>query len=511
MLFLLFAAFSFAETEPLQTLRVATYNVENLFDAELNQEIHPYTGKRGDEEYCPQSWRRWTHERYMTKVDHLAWVLGQMKPDILTLNEVENRGVVEELRKCAKEKYGWNMPYIAHFDTPDPRGIDMAVMSRFKIEKTRYFPVRGHRGTLMVDIAVDGTKVHILANHWKSQIGDAEANIAMRTKEASGARGAMISYLVKDLNAVVLSCGDYNEDFDGPAMMAGMRPALDRDTALKSLEEPVQEIRPYSLIGDIPASGRGSFFYARRSIWNTFDGIIVAPRMLLPVDEEGPDWRVGTPEETVTFKRPEMLFGKEGRPNSYKRIRAEGANEYYTNGYSDHFPILTVLHRSASPAKVEPLKKKTEEKKAEAAAPETEEKPAETADDKAPEAAPAAEEKPAAEESAPAAEEKTAEPAPAIEEKSEESEPIDVESPDKDEPAPADGEKTDEPASAAEPDPSAEPAVETPAEEKPIEDAPAAVEETTAEEPAPEAEPATETAPAAESEAPAEAPAEPAS
>ncbi len=353
-----FAASASAVAGPLQTLRVATYNVENLFDAEVNQDVHPYTGKRGDEEYSPQSWRRWTNERYMTKVDHLAWVIGEMKPDILVLNEVENRAVVEALGKCAKEKHGWDMPYIAHFDTPDPRGIDMAVLSRFKIEKTRYVPVRGHRGILTADISVDGTKVHVLANHWKSQIGDAAANIAMRTKEASASRGTMISYLVKDLNSVVISCGDYNENFDGPAMTAGMRPALDRATALDSLGESVHEIRPYSLIGDIPASGRGSYFYARRSMWNTFDGIIVAPRMLLPVDEDGPDWRVGAPEETVTFKRPEMLFGKEGRPNSYKRIRAEGANEYYTNGYSDHFPVLTVLHRASSPAKVVPFKEK---------------------------------------------------------------------------------------------------------------------------------------------------------
>ena len=108
-------------------------------------------------------------------------------------------------------------------------------------------------------------------------------------------------------------------------------------------------------MADIPKKARGSFYYARRKMWNTFDGIHVAPRMLLPSDRPGPAWRAGRPEETVTFHPPEMRTDKDGRPNSFRRVRTYEAgtdgdkvsdSNYYAEGYSDHFPVYTTLHRA---------------------------------------------------------------------------------------------------------------------------------------------------------------------
>lgn len=335
-----------AQAAPQTTLRIANYNVENLYDAVTNQPVVPLTGEPGDIDFTPQSWRRWTEERYRTKLDHLAWVLGQMKPDICVLEEVENRGVVKALVDRAKEAYGWEMPYIVHQDTDDPRGIDVAIISRFPAKKLGYAGHRGRRGILMAEITVDDTKVYVFGNHWKSQLGDAAQNIATRTGEALQLRELMLRRLSKDPDATCVACGDFNENLDGPAILSGLRPANDRKTALDSLAEDVQEWCPFNVIGDIPPVKRGSFFYARHKIWNTFDGIVVSPAMLRPAEEKGPAWRVGAPEETITFHTKEMEFGAEKRPNSYKRVRAEGASEYYTNGYSDHFPVLTVLHRA---------------------------------------------------------------------------------------------------------------------------------------------------------------------
>ena len=63
----------------------------------------------------------------------------------------------------------------------------------------------------------------------------------------------------------------------------------------------------------------------------------------------------------MTFHLPEMRWGADGRPNSYRRQRQYEAGSsgdtvseenYYSSGYSDHFPILTVLRRAkaAEPA-----------------------------------------------------------------------------------------------------------------------------------------------------------------
>ena len=80
--------------------------------------------------------------------------------------------------------------------------------------------------------------------------------------------------------------------------------------------------------------------------------------MLLPLWRPGPAWRVGKPSETITFHPPEMRWGDDGRPKSYRRSRQYEAGtdgdevseeNYYSDGYSDHFPVLTVLHRAAEP------------------------------------------------------------------------------------------------------------------------------------------------------------------
>ena len=333
-------------------LRIANYNVENLFDATVNQPTNALTGEPGDAEWCPQSWRRWTEARYRTKLSRLAWVVGRMRPDVLVVEEVENRAVVKALADRVRADYRWSLPHIAHRDSRDPRGIDVAVLSRYPIRSVSYAPRLGRRGLLVAEIEVDGTRVVVFANHWKSQIGDAEQNIAVRTQEAMEVREEMLRRLRSDPDAVIVSLGDYNEDLDGPAMMEGLRPANDRATALASLSAPLEDFRPFNLIGDIPPKDRGSYYYARRKVWNTFDGILVVPRMLLPLSEPGPAWRVGAPRETVTFRLPEMRWGEDGRPNSYRRMRKYGPDgevqdeNYYSGGYSDHFPVLTVLHRA---------------------------------------------------------------------------------------------------------------------------------------------------------------------
>ena len=340
----------------LETLRVANYNVENLFDAKVNSPTNPLTGEPGDAEWSAQSWRRWTEARYRTKLAKLAWVVDKMKPDVLVVEEVENAAVCRDLAAEIARTYHWELPHLAHRESRDPRGIDVAILSRYPVKSVTYRPRIGRRGLLAADIEVDGTVVTVFANHWKSQIGDAKENIRVRTEEAELVRKEMLERLSRDPDAVVLSLGDYNEDMDGPAIMAGLKPANDRETALASLKSGPDGLRPFNLVGDIPEAGRGSYFYARRKVWNTFDGIIVQPRMLLPASEPGPAWRAGKPEETETFHLPEMRWGADGRPNAFRRMRIyeagsggdkvsdEGA---YTDGYSDHFPLLTVLHRAA--------------------------------------------------------------------------------------------------------------------------------------------------------------------
>src|SRR5437868_13222838 len=74
---------------------IASWNCENLFDTVDDPKVE------GDEEFTPQSPKRWTPERLNIKLENLASVIKKMNdkhgPDVLGVCEVENRKVVEML------------------------------------------------------------------------------------------------------------------------------------------------------------------------------------------------------------------------------------------------------------------------------------------------------------------------------------------------------------------------------------------------------------------------------
>ena len=127
----------------LRELRVANYNVENLFDAEVNAPVNPLTGEPADAEWSADSWRRWTPARYRVKLARLAWVVDRMKPDVLVVEEVENAAVCRDLAAEISRTYHWELPYLAHRESRDPRGIDVAVLSRYPVRRVYYGHLHG--------------------------------------------------------------------------------------------------------------------------------------------------------------------------------------------------------------------------------------------------------------------------------------------------------------------------------------------------------------------------------
>ena len=91
---------------------------------------------------------------------------------------------------------------------------------------------------------------------------------------------------------------------------------------------------------------------------DTFDAILVAPKMLLPPDAPGPPWRASSPESraTLTYALAPMREPGDGRPKAFRRVRIQGMPEnYYVEGYADHFPVITTLRRAqAAPDATKP-------------------------------------------------------------------------------------------------------------------------------------------------------------
>lgn len=116
------------EMEKEGLLSVMFWNVENFFDWRND------STSESDLEFSPAGERHWTWKRFQAKANTFAkalfWIEGETGrlPDIIGLEEVENAFVLRQvLQKTALRKLDYK--YV-HFDSPDRRGIDVALLYR---------------------------------------------------------------------------------------------------------------------------------------------------------------------------------------------------------------------------------------------------------------------------------------------------------------------------------------------------------------------------------------------
>lgn len=313
-----------------QSATVAFYNVENLFDTEDDP-------KTNDEEFTPTGANEWTPQRYAAKLKNLATVISQLGnggfPAVVGLAEVENRKVVEDLiatKPLASESYG-----IVHFDSPDARGIDVALIylkGRFKPTKSFTVPFANPsdpkfktRDVLVVSGRLDGEMVHFVVNHWPSRRGGDES-ATLRGGAAQVARSAVDAILKKDKDAKVIVMGDLNDNPTDESLVEGLK-AKGQATDIKrdELFNPMVNIYK-SGIGTLPYKGE----------WNLFDQLIVTPSLLKATH--------GYKFEFARVYSPDFIKEQDGK-YAGSPFRSY-AGKKYLGGYSDHFPVYMVVTKN---------------------------------------------------------------------------------------------------------------------------------------------------------------------
>ena len=205
------------------TISVAWWNVENYFDTRNDSLTN-------DDEFTPDGTYHWTHRKFNAKRDGLYKTLLMMDfPDVVGLGEVENAFVLREL--C----YGTplrdkNYAYV-HYDSPDRRGIDCALLyrkDRFTVTASRpvslsdsatgYFT----RDILCVEgLTSKGDTLVLLVTHWPSKRGGDAAD-RHRMEAALTLRALMVSLATEHPGAAVIAMGDFNATADETSIAEGM-------------------------------------------------------------------------------------------------------------------------------------------------------------------------------------------------------------------------------------------------------------------------------------------------
>jgi len=314
--------------------RIAFYNVENLFDTIDQANVE-------DEEFLPQSKKKWNTERYQKKLDHITQVISALQnPLIIGFCEVENKGVLQDLVKhkdISEKKYE-----IVHYDSPDGRGIDCGLIyqsQHFKVTSSKPLKINfpediavggdgkryATRDILRVDGLIENSiPITVFVNHWPSRGRDGqEKSEKRRVYTATVLKEEINSIQSQNTNANIVIMGDLNDETDNISItttLGAKAPSFYSSSTLVDWMTPMDQ------------EGKGTEVYQGK--WNMLDHIISSSNMANPVNS------VKLSNPTILMEDFLLYFDK--KENQKFPSRTYGGDRYF-GGYSDHLPVYITI------------------------------------------------------------------------------------------------------------------------------------------------------------------------
>lgn len=328
------------ESKKYKIVTIAFYNLENLFDFEND----PLTF---DNDRTPEGKDHWTEAQYKAKLKNMAHVLAEIGTDlsgsapvVIGVCEIENRRVLDDLLNdpvLLPFDYG-----IIHFDSPDRRGIDVALLyhkklfipTNYKAIELRLYHDQDPqkrmftRDQLVVSGMLDAEKIHFIVNHWPSRSGGEVLSNPKRIKAAQLNKRIIDSLFSLDPYAKIISMGDLNDD----PINESLKDIL-HTTRNSTYEAPKQLYNPME---DMYRKGLGTL--AWRDGWNLFDQMIISSELLKNEFDTFRFYKAGIFNKSY-------LTTSTGRYKGYP-FRSFSDGEF-TGGYSDHFPVYVYLIKVA--------------------------------------------------------------------------------------------------------------------------------------------------------------------
>ena len=322
---------------------IGFYNLENLFDTYHDE------GKN-DYEYLPDGANQWTEAKYAKKLHNMASVIRAMKDEnkvwhaLLGVSEIENRHVLEDLvsqPEIAEANY-----QIVHYDGPDRRGVDVALLYRpnqFKVLESKSIPFDFNssiefslneeekayfrtRDILMVRGMLGNEMFAVFVAHLPSRIGGKGSDLRSRGGEIMYQESMKLMEAYPDIKIVAM--GDMNDNPTDPSMAVYMH-------GKENIDEVEQEdfFSPFVSM----LSGYGSLAY--QGEWNIYDIIVVNANLC-----RGEGLKIRPIVKKKFYGRifnPPFMTQQEG-PYAGTPFRTFSGGAFI-GGYSDHYPTYIVV------------------------------------------------------------------------------------------------------------------------------------------------------------------------
>lgn len=309
-------------------MKIATYNVENLFDLKYNGTEY--------KEYIPNTIWKWNKKTYRAKLKNISKVIVDLNPDIIALTEIESDIALKDLQKeISRQGLYYRYRAIANKKQTSVRN---ALLSKYPIRKQELYisQSRGTRNILEAKVMIEGKPFYIYVNHWKAKSGPESKRIIY-----AKALKKRLDRLPKNTHYILM--GDFNAHYEEHKTFIKKRKHNDTKgiTGINHILQTVDSnnqlytrktIRPegnYNLWMEVPSTDRWSHIYKSKK--EALDHIIVSASLL--------NAQSHYVEGSFEKFKPSYLFTK-SKKKLYRWQRSRTRPLHHTGkGYSDHLPI----------------------------------------------------------------------------------------------------------------------------------------------------------------------------
>ena len=310
-----------------QNLKIATYNVENLFDLQKNG--YEYM------EYIPHTPSMWNKSNYQKKLKNISKVIHGINADVIALQEIESLTALKDLRYALKQMGS----YYQYYEIADKKNttIKVAILSRIPFIYSKELKVTSsykYRNILEVKLKLPNNELYLFINHWKSKAGPESMRIVSAKKLLERTK-----QLGKDKNIILL--GDFNSHYQENKIF--IRKRRHNDTNGITGINNILKTENYTYSASLTRVKKGDFYnlwydtkdvnrysYIFRGKKEALDNILISSSLLN-------DKNISYKKGSITSYKPSYLFN---RKNIYRwQVRGKKTRVHKGKGYSDHLGV----------------------------------------------------------------------------------------------------------------------------------------------------------------------------
>lgn len=310
------------------TLKIASYNVENLFD--LEKKGYKY------KEYKPYGKSMWNQKTYKIKLQNISDVIKDIDADIIALQEVHSLKALMDLRFTLKQKG----LYYQHYSIANKKNtaIKVAILSKIPFIYSKEVSVTSsyqYRNILETKFKVNNKDLYIFNNHWKSKAGPESMRIVSAKR------------LIKRVNEIgydknIILIGDFNSDYEEYIKFKRKRKLNNTNgkTGINHVLKTTKQTQIaantkyiknnfYNLWYDTNKENRYSYIFRGKK--EALDNILISQSLLNKED-------ISYVNNSITNFDKKYLFKKK---NIYRwKVSRGKIRKHKGKGYSDHLAVL---------------------------------------------------------------------------------------------------------------------------------------------------------------------------